>query len=452
MPTMKIETYLDYETILANQAFPVHFALRFQAEGHSQPRPQPAAFCVVLDRSGSMTGAPLAKAREAAKVAVRNLRGGDQFALVIFDHEARTVCPMQPVRDKTAVLRQIEEIHEGGNTNLTGGWMLGRDQLRQAPAEANRRLLLLSDGHLNSGIIEPDAVRQIVMSGLEADRIRTSCLGFGDRYNEDLMAELARATNGQFYDADAPEKLPAIFESELEGLQKIAVQNLRLRLKPLDFVEGFVPLGEYPSVRLPDGRHEFALGDLVTEEERIVCYALQVLPLPCIAGIPVTTLAGEPLLEIEALYDELGPAEAKSQTYTQTIRIQSTQDPGKVTLNGVVVQWVAMQRAGVVMKEVSRWMDQGRPEEALRVLLRAIEELKRYGPGPETAEAIQALQDLCRRIEVGDWDPRARKRSSYRSASYRKMSSRDLWTGDTPPPQFKQPPPSEPDPPPGNAA
>ena len=93
---MKTEFYLDYPTILANQARPVNFAIRFAAELVGNPRPKPAAFCAVLDRSGSMAGSPLAHAKEAAKVAVRNLRPGDRFSLVIFDDEARTVIPLQP--------------------------------------------------------------------------------------------------------------------------------------------------------------------------------------------------------------------------------------------------------------------------------------------------------------------------------------------------------------------
>ena len=94
---MKTEFLLDYPTILANQARPVHFAIRFEADLIGKPRPRPAAFCAVLDRSGSMAGSPLAHAREAAKVAVRNLRAGDRFSLVVFDDEARTVIPLQPI-------------------------------------------------------------------------------------------------------------------------------------------------------------------------------------------------------------------------------------------------------------------------------------------------------------------------------------------------------------------
>lgn len=51
---MKIEFFLNYPKILANQARPVNFAIRFAADAVGNPRPKPAAFCAVLDRSGSM--------------------------------------------------------------------------------------------------------------------------------------------------------------------------------------------------------------------------------------------------------------------------------------------------------------------------------------------------------------------------------------------------------------
>src|SRR6185295_14828734 len=106
----------------------------------------------------------------------------------------------------------------------------------------------------------------------------------------------ARATNGQFYDADSPETLPAIFASELEGLQKLVIQNLRLRIQALDFCEKYSLLGQYPALSLPDGRIEFAIGDLVSEEERIVCFGVQALALPLINGQPAFDLKGELLL------------------------------------------------------------------------------------------------------------------------------------------------------------
>src|SRR5208337_1787834 len=139
---MKTEFLLDYPTILANQARPVHFAIQFVADVVGASRPKPAAFCIVLDRSGSMQGSPLNHAKSAAKVAVRNLRPADHFGLAIFDQEARTVIPLQPAKNKQAFYDIIDQITPGGSTNLTGGWMLGRDELCNAGEGTSRRLLL----------------------------------------------------------------------------------------------------------------------------------------------------------------------------------------------------------------------------------------------------------------------------------------------------------------------
>jgi Ca-activated chloride channel family protein len=435
---MNTEFLLDYSTILANQARPVHLAIRFKADGVPNPRPRPAAFCVVLDRSGSMGGAPLDHAKQAAKVAVRNLRPDDQFALVIFDNTARTVIPLQSARNKQAFYDAIDQVQSGGSTNLTGGWMLGRDELRKAATGTTRRLLLLSDGHLNHGIVEPPEVRQIVVAGLEQDVVRTSCLGFGDNYNEDLMAELARATNGQFYDADSPETFPAIFASELDGLQRLAVQNLRVRAQSLDFCEAYTLLGEYPALALPDGRMEFAIGDLVGEEQRIVCFGVQALALPLINGKPPFDLQGEPLLGFEVLWDELLEQGIVSRTLTQQVRIQATQDPAAVVVNGVVAPWVSMQKAGKVAAEVTQQMDRGQAAEALAALDKAILELSPYGA--QAAEGLKLLHDLKEKIAGGEWSMRERKNARYSSSSLRKMSSHEKWSHGTPPPSFKDPP------------
>ncbi len=436
---MKITAHLDYQTILANQAVPIYFALQLQAPEITAARPHPAAFCVVLDRSGSMDGVPLERAKDAAQVAIKNLRPDDLFSLVTFDDEARTVIPLQPAKDKQQLHQAVAAICSGGSTNLTGGWMLGRDQLTGAPAGTSRRALLLSDGHLNAGIIEPAQVRGIVASGLEQAAIRTSCLGFGDGYNEDLMTGLAAATGGVFYDAVSPEKFPAIFDSELQGLQKLAAQNVRLRLKPLDFCDGCVPLGDYPSVQLPDGRPEFALGDLVSGEERVVVFALSVLPLPAVDGRPVTSLEGEQLIEIELAYDEFTAEGVASKTFTQVMRIQSTQDPAQVVVNAQVIPWVALQRAAQAIKESIQRLDAGDARGAHRMVAACQVSLNEYGP--VAAEAVQDLNELREKIEQQTFDARARKSASYRAASHRRMSSRDHWTGPGPAPSYKTPEP-----------
>ena len=434
---MQIESFIDYETVVANEHHPLHFALRLTAEETDVQRARPLAFCAVIDRSGSMGGEPLAQAKKALKVAVRNLRSEDCFALVCFDDVARTLHPLKPVANKQELMQCIDGIGPGGCTNLTAGWMLGRDELKGGEPNVTRRLLLLSDGQLNHGITEPDQVARIVASGLEHERIRTSCLGFGDHYDEDLLMELARCTNGQHYDAVSAEQLPAIFENELDGLQKISAQNIRLRVKPLELCENLTCLGDLPFVTLPDARVEYTVGDLVSGEQQIVCFGMEALPMPVVEGEPVASLEGESLVELELLYDEITAEGIASKTFTQTIRIQATQDPAESTPNGEVIGWVALQRSGRTFNEAARFMDRGDIEGGLNLVREAIDRLEALGDPQAVAEALRPLRQLEGQILEGGFDARARKMAIYRSHAYQKMKSHEMWSAEEAAPSFK---------------
>ena len=439
---MTTTVQLDYQAILANSAQPVHLAFQFTAPGHSGHRDHPIAFSVVLDRSGSMSGDPLASALRAAKTVVQNLRREDHFALITFDDAAEVVIPMGPVSNKQAVLDRIDRIRPGGSTNLTGGWMLGRDALRGTPAGTVRRQLLLTDGILNIGITEPTHVKQVVTAGLERDGIRTSTLGFGDGYDEDLLGELARATGGSFYDANGADQLPDIFRAELDGLQKIAVQNLRLRFKALDFVDGIRSLGGYNDVTLPDGRHEFSVGDLTSEEERIAIFALAVLPLPLIAGTttPAADLDGEVLTEVEILYDKITATGVSSHVERHTLRVRPTQSHDDIQLNEDVLPWVSAQQAAEILNQALAQRDAGDVTGAQQVLEACVAKLRAYARDEQIADALKLLASALLRLGDIENYPRTRKALRSEGASFSKMSSSEHWSANQamPAPSFKR--------------
>lgn len=426
---MKIDCQLDYQTILENRAQPVHLVVRLGAEKVGTIRPDPVAFCLVLDRSGSMGGKPLEYALKACELVVKNLRTEDLFSLVVFDDEAQVSIPLQKVSSKSALIHTIRQIEQGGSTNLTAGWMLGRDELKKTPKGVRRRLLLLSDGQLNQGIVDPDQVGRIVGSGVEQDRVRTSCLGFGDGYNEVLLMALAKVSGGDFHDADTPEKLPVILKEELEGLQNISAQNVRLRFKRLPFCEQWGQLSDYPVVTLPDARAEVAVGDLVSEEDRVLVLLMEVLPLPLLNGKPVASLEGEALLEMEVLWDQIGEKEITSRTYEQTIRIQATQNPDDIKLNQEVVAWIAVQRAGKTVEDATKDAQSDKVEDAKKKLKEAISVLKGYKLEEKTADGLKLLEQLLERLEAGGGlSVRQTKGSLYSANYYRKSSSRKSWT------------------------
>ena len=252
---------------------------------------------------------------------------------------------------------------------------------------------------------------------MQQQAIRTSCLGFGPNYNEDLMTAMAQVSGGQFYDADAPERFPAIFESELDGLQKLTVQNLRLRLRRLDFCEAVQPLTNCPAVERPEGWTDLPGRPRERREPGGVLRA-QGAAVTVGGWPPGRQPGGERLLEVEIVYDEIGETEIASRTVTQVMRIQATQNPGDVRQKVEVIPWVAMQRAGQVMQEVTRRLDVGRMDEAIDALNQAIASLKSYGPGAAVGEAVQQLESLLGRIQSGHWSLRERKLRRYQSHSY----------------------------------
>jgi len=339
---MKIDAQLDYQKILAGKDQPVNLVVKFTAARRENPRKTDMAFCVVLDRSASMEGVPIEKAKEAAQMVVRNLRANDYFGMVVFDSHAQTVIPLQRITHQQQVHNRIESISACAGTNLMGGWMLGRDELKKSPVGVPRRSLLLSDGETNIGILEPDQIKQIATDALEMDGIRTSCLGLGSSYNEDLMSMISAATGGNFHNANSAESLPAIFKEELDGLQQISAQNVRARIQKLDFCDEFHPLTGYPFSVLPDRRVEYSIGDLVSEEEKILVLQLDVLALPLLPdNTPVATLEGETLLKLEVRYDEFGEKGVASVQQEHVVRILAAQKAEEVKVNEAVIPWVA---------------------------------------------------------------------------------------------------------------
>jgi len=196
---------------------------------------------VALDASGSMDaldgvleGARVSRL-ELAKRAVAALvreREGDRIGLVVFGQRAYTQCPL--TLDHSLVLRALDRVRIGdaGDSTAIGdavGLAVRRLRAEGARADAQRILVLMTDGRQNSGSITPDtaarlAVREGVRThtvGIGTDGVvpfsgdpRESALRF-ERVDLDRqpLERLARATGGEFFAARRPEDVLAITES-----------------------------------------------------------------------------------------------------------------------------------------------------------------------------------------------------------------------------------------------
>lgn len=199
-------------------------------EEGSGPR-SPLHLAVVLDRSGSMSGRPLEEAKRCAAAIIERLQPADRVALVAYDNYARVVHPLATVTDRNHIRRSIEGIRSGGNTNLHLGWVTGLKQLQdeQAPGVISR-ILLLSDGQANAGVVEPEQLAEEAGKALGMG-VGTSTYGLGERFEEGLMAGMAKAGQGRAYYGETAEDLLDPFMEEFDLLSNLFARKLVVSLR-----------------------------------------------------------------------------------------------------------------------------------------------------------------------------------------------------------------------------
>ena len=176
-----------------------------------------------------------------------------------------------------------------GSTDLHGGWAEGGRQAEAGlvPGGVNR-VLLLSDGLANVGVVDPNTIAAEAR-GLAARGVGTTTMGVGDDYNEDLMEAMARAGDGRYYYIESPVQLVDIFQTELQGLMDTLGQKVSLGLEPKDGVAVTDVLNDLE--KAPTGR--LMLPNLVVDMPRLVVVRLKLPPSP----------AGTTLLEVRLAWD-----------------------------------------------------------------------------------------------------------------------------------------------------
>jgi Ca-activated chloride channel family protein len=135
-----------------------------------------------------------------ARHIVDRLDPSDQAALVVFDDHVKTLVGAQPVGDRKALHIALARIHEGGSTNLHGGWKAGAEELLSGAVDsALTRVILLSDGNANVGEITETEPIAALCQEAAAKGVTTSTYGLGRSFNEDLMVAMAQKGQGNHY-------------------------------------------------------------------------------------------------------------------------------------------------------------------------------------------------------------------------------------------------------------
>lgn len=210
-------------TLLASGSSEVLAELRLTGLAPEVAAPRsPVALAVVIDHSGSMSGAKMQQADEAVVTLLGRMHDDDWLSVVIYDDTAEVLQPLAPVASLRATLpARVRGVYADGGTNIPLGLDLGMGTLASAPSDHVRRIVLLSDGQDGSG----ESLESIEsrLASRASERTTTSALGIGLDYDERFMSGVAQAGRGNYAFLEREEMLAPFLTRELEqGASTIA--------------------------------------------------------------------------------------------------------------------------------------------------------------------------------------------------------------------------------------
>jgi Ca-activated chloride channel homolog len=233
------------------------FTVTLLDEGKAAKTDQPISLALVLDTSGSMSGAKMEDARKAAHQLVDLLTERDELALVSFGTEI-TVAERRAINaeSRASFHAAIDALQPAGSTNISGGLERGLSALRGAGG--GKRLVLVSDGQPTVGLISDYELAGLV-GRVHDESITLTALGVGADIDGALMLHLAERGGGMYgYLKDAG-ALEEILGREVTAARSAFARNVELRFDPTR-----MSIAEVPGRHLEwvDGQPVLHLADL----------------------------------------------------------------------------------------------------------------------------------------------------------------------------------------------
>ena len=330
----------------------------------------PVNIALVIDRSGSMSGDKIVKAREAALEAVRRLAPDDIVALVVYDSSVQTLVPAQRVGDGRRLEQAIYGIEVGGNTALHGGVTRGASEVRRHMEDRRfvNRVILLSDGLANVGPSSPEELGRLGAS-LVKEGISVTTIGLGLGFNEDLMTRLAQRSDGNTYFVEDSRDLPRIFAAELGDVLNVVARRIVIEI---EFPAGVRPMkfvGRDGTIR--GQRAELSLNQLYGGQEKFALVEVEVSPSK--SGVELE------IARAHVRYEDAVTQRETTVTAKRNVQFSKSQAAVVRSADHQVQADYAANALAVAKDEAVALVDSNRRDQAAAVLRQRAQELNAMG-------------------------------------------------------------------------
>jgi len=195
---------------------------------------EPLSIMAVVDRSGSMTGAPIANVKAALHQMVDELAPRDRLGIVIYGTNSNVhLAPVTVQGNREAMHAAIDGIAIDGSTSMEAGLTLG---YQAAFAEAEQfggkvRMMLFTDEQPNTG--RTDTGSFMAMAEEASKRgVGLTTIGIGVQYNGALATKVSSVRGGNLFFIAGPDKGAELMKSEFRNMVSEVAHDLVMTLVP----------------------------------------------------------------------------------------------------------------------------------------------------------------------------------------------------------------------------
>ena len=407
-PMPQVTARLDRDPLNVSGGAVCHLVVEVTApvSGRETPR-TPLNLGLVVDASGSMDAGEselgfneefgrtrLDAARSAGTKIVSQLEDTDTLSVVSFADEALTHVATLPLGNggRHAAVAGLASLETRGCTDLNAGWLKGAEHVAGHMAthpEGRNRILLLSDGHANQGVIEP-AVLADTAAGLRSRGIYTSTVGIGLDYATDQLEVLAEYGGGMIHHAERAQDIVGVILAELDDMRGAVLDDVEVGLTTgYNGSDGNVPAPDITVVGLlsaqQDGFTTAHVGSLISGSTRRVVFRLV---------FPATGFSGPVPLTVSVAWRDTEGTERSTASCQVSLGVDQHAKTSLEVKTGTIVAeaWLAMVARRAM--ELNRMEDY---HEARSWLRRQSADFSRYCRHlPGSRKLVGQMRRLCR--------------------------------------------------------
>lgn len=318
----------------------------------------PINVALVIDKSGSMGGEKIRRAKDAAIMAVERLRKNDIISVVTYDHHADILLPATKATNQGRIIAAINRLRAGGSTALYAGVEKGAKEVRKFfDRKRVNRIVLVSDGLANVGPSTPAELGALGAS-LRDENIAVTTIGLGLGYNEDLMSRLAEKSDGNHAFAENASDLIRFFDHEFGDIFSVVAQEVNITIIGVDGVRPIRVLGR--EAEIDDKQVSIKLNQLYAEQEK---YVLLELEVPATPANKERVIAG-----VAVVYRNLGSDARERLSRMISVNFTNSAQQVEEQTNKEVMIAVVEQQAVEKNEHAVKLRDEGKIDEARQVL------------------------------------------------------------------------------------